>query len=746
MNNQGQNSDSQGQAYITPPDPVIAGTYGSWRLVYRVGSRGIAIGGSIRVVTDSDTDWGDPQFMDQHAEDYMTITTSSPSTLATVIEGGYLQRTLTITIYQNPMKEGETIVIHYGDQTQGGPGSRTQTFAEKKRIFRVFVDTSGTGTYYEVVNSPFLQIQGGDAKQLSLIAPSIVQVGHPFSVIIRALDNFGNPSTTYRGKLTLSLGNHIQFQNRNCIIEPKNSGIQKIEGVTITQDGIYRLKLHDETNELTCLSNPILCSNESSSLFWGDLHGQVKQAKKLSEYFQFARDTSVINFASHQRNDHEISTSDWLETRRIVKKYNEPGKFVVFLGYEWSGEPAVGGDHNIIFLNDDQPIRRSGHEMVDDKSDSDSDLLHIQDVYTEFRGQNVLIIPHVGGRPANLAFHNPQLEPVIEVHSTHGTFEWFLTEAMERGYHVGIVAGSDDYKLRLGGAYPGIGDRRFVRGGLTAVYAPQLTRDAIFNAIRAKRCYGTTGARIILKTWAGCHYMGDEFTTSTPPKIGAIVCGTAPIEKVELFRGLQKIYELPPSKNARPSPRIQIQWEGASRKSSYSGVLWKGTITIAPGTIVAPTFLPLDRGDEFYQINKHSISWHTFTCGDRDGFSFRTETEDAELQLHCQSIPLGSIKLGTNRRISAPLHQVDKTTLQVQVKDLTLEPMIIQIGPENRRLILKRMPQNINPQDVTFTFLDSNFPSGINAYWIRVTQIDGEMAWSSPIFIKTLDPNAGVIQ
>ncbi len=737
MNNQEQNPHLYGQAYLLPSTPITAGKLGSWQLTYRAGSHGIAIGGSIKVVTDSDTDWGDPQFADPQTEEYMTITTSSSSILATVIEGGYLQRTLTISIHQHPLLEGEEVVVQYGDQTQGSPGSRAQTFAEKKRYFKVSVDVSGTGEYHDLANTPFVQIQGGAIRQLSLIAPSIIQVGHPFSVFIRALDRFGNPSTTYRGELALSPLDHTRFQNRKCMIEPDNQGIQNIDGVSIHREGIYRLKLSDETNKLTCYSNPILCTNQSrfSSLFWGDLHGQVKQARKLSEYFQYARDVSAISFASHQRNDHEISNKDWLETKRVVKQFNEPNRFVVFLGYEWSGESSVGGDHNIIFLSDDQPLRRSGHEMIDDKSDSDTDLVHIQDVYTEFRDKKVLIIPHVGGRPANLEFHEPLLEPVIEVHSTHGTFEWFLKDALNRGYQVGFIAGSDDYKLRLGGAYPGIGDRRFVRGGLTAVYTSQLTRKTLFEAIRARRCYGTTGARIIVMTWSDRYQMGDEYTTSEPPTIGITICGTEPLDKVELFRGLQKIYDLPLLTETKPSDKIQIQWEGASRKSSYSGVLWDGTIKVATGTINSTIFMPLDRGDEFFQISEQSISWHTFTCGDRDGFSFTTENENTTLELTCRSIPLGSIKLGTNRRISAPLHQVDKTMIRIQIKDLTLKPLIIEIGPENRRLILKRLPEDTNPRDVTFTFLDSHFQKGINAYWVRVTQMDGEMAWSSPIFI-----------
>ena len=161
MNNQEQNSHPYGQAHLLPATPITAGKRGSWQLTYRAGSHGIAIGGSIKVVTDSDTDWGDPQFDDPQSEEYTTITTSSSSILATVIEGGYLQRTLTIFIHQNPLLESEEIVIHYGDQTQGGPGSRAQTFAEKKRYFKVSVDISGTGTYLDLSNTPFLQVQGG---------------------------------------------------------------------------------------------------------------------------------------------------------------------------------------------------------------------------------------------------------------------------------------------------------------------------------------------------------------------------------------------------------------------------------------------------------------------------------------------------------------------------------------------------------------------------------------------------------
>ena len=35
-----------------------------------------------------------------------------------------------------------------------------------------------------------------------------------------------------------------------------------------------------------------------------------------------------------------------------------------------------------------------------------------------------------------------------------------------------------------------------------------------------------------------------------------------------------------------------------------------------------------------------------------------------------------------------------------------------------------------------FSFTDGNIEKGVNAYWVKVTQADGNMAWSSPIYIK----------
>ena len=112
------------------------------------------------------------------------------------------------------------------------------------------------------------------------------------------------------------------------------------------------------------------------------------------------------------------------------------------------------------------------------------------------------------------------------------------------------------------------------------MYAPELTIESVLDAYKARRIYATTGARILLHTSCEDHLMGEEFTTRNAPQISAFVAGTAPYHSVELYRGLERIYSHP-IEGEKDRNRVRILWEGASRKSSYSGVIWEGTLRVS---------------------------------------------------------------------------------------------------------------------------------------------------------------------
>src|SRR4029079_11849259 len=110
------------------------------------------------------------------------------------------------------------------------------------------------------------------------------------------------------------------------------------------------------------------------------------------------------------------------------------------------------------------------------------------------------------------------------------TSEWFLFDALRRGYRFGVIAGSDGVDGRPGNSHPGHMGVRNVRGGLTAVMAPELTREALWDALAHRRCYATTGERILLEVFAGAASMGDTLETDTTPAFDVRVEGTAPLE------------------------------------------------------------------------------------------------------------------------------------------------------------------------------------------------------------------------
>ena len=69
-----------------------------------------------------------------------------------------------------------------------------------------------------------------------------------------------------------------------------------------------------------------------------------------------------------------------------------------------------------------------------------------------------------------------------------------MQSGLGRGYRFGIIASSDNHAGMPGRSFAN-GDRQFAtnnKGGLAAVYAEELTREAIFRSLRSRRCYGTT--------------------------------------------------------------------------------------------------------------------------------------------------------------------------------------------------------------------------------------------------------------
>ena len=50
---------------------------------------------------------------------------------------------------------------------------------------------------------------------------------------------------------------------------------------------------------------------------------------------------------AHQGNDFEVSDVFWDTVNATTGRFYQPGAFVTFPGYEWSGNTPLGGDRNV---------------------------------------------------------------------------------------------------------------------------------------------------------------------------------------------------------------------------------------------------------------------------------------------------------------------------------------------------------------------------------------------------------------
>ncbi|KCV19606.1 PF12228 domain protein, partial [Bordetella pertussis B200] len=114
---------------------------------------------------------------------------------------------------------------------------------------------------------------------------------------------------------------------------------------------------------------------------------------------------------SHQGNDFQITQEFWEHLNALTARYDEPGRFVIFPGYEWSGNTGLGGDRNVLYLHEGRPLHRSSHALVDDLSDLDSDANSADALFQAIKDEDAVVFAHIGGRYADITLsHDPRIE------------------------------------------------------------------------------------------------------------------------------------------------------------------------------------------------------------------------------------------------------------------------------------------------------------------------------------------------
>jgi hypothetical protein len=252
---------------------------------------------------------------------------------------------------------------------------------------------------------------------------------------------------------------------------------------------------------------------------------------------------------------------------------------------------------------------------------------------------------------------------------------------------------------------------------------------AIFAALKSRRCYGTTGARIDLDFSCNDHPMGSVIAPPSPARPGqrfhftAAVRGTAPIESLELFQLKQVIQTLRPKSfnNLTRSNRIRVSWRGSRIRGRARRVNWDGTIRAqGPRILDAQSHFdtPIDR---ITRATDHEIDFISQTTGDTDWIDLVLSDATAGT-LHFDS-KAGHCHLDLRQLTDDHPRQ----TFPFGGLDMSVT---IERYPENPTDSVLSLEADIEPPP-------ARAPATTTPYSVKVTQVDGQMAWSSPIYLRT---------
>jgi hypothetical protein len=735
--------EHMGSIALSPLGPFVAGSYVELRLLYTAGKFGIDDTGMVKISWRTTSDFAKPQFTKPDAPNFTTVEASNGAKLEVWFDRLNVRpygNTLLIRVGRGFLRSGDTLTIRLGDRRHGSPGLRLQTNVENNVELRTSIDAFATYEFCELPRQPAFDLVAGPVARWKAILPSLAVTGEPFRLAIVAEDIWGNPTEDATAELSFETSRNLRGLPDRIAIGKGNWPLV-IEKLVAESEGDIDLKVVTG-GKVVAQANPLRIATAAPlRRFWGDLHGQSGETIGMGtaeDYFHYARDKAFLDMTGHQGNDFQITDDFWQELNALTARFDTPGRFVCLPGYEWSGNTGMGGDRNIFYRSEGRPIRRSSHILVEGKASTDA-IYTADELFKFLKSEDCRVIAHVGGRYADVKYaHDGSVERTVEVHSTWGTFEWLLHDAFEKGYRVGVVCHSDDHKGRPGATMPGASSFGAI-GGLTCYFMPELTRDALFEALRKRRHYGTTGTRMFLDVRGTFEsdvtgfsddpklgpaqefavreaLMGDIIRPKgVPMKLAIEVIGTAPLDRVDVLHGMHVVQTERPFGAADLGRRVRALWQGAEYRGRGRETLWNGKLAVTDNRIArfAPVnFLNPERKVEEV-IAGTVLRWTSVTTGNLAG-----------IDLWLDQARNGRLKVET-----------DIVSGDIDLNALTDEAVTIDGGGLGRALSVYRLPETDWARQLTFVH-NVTFKGDVDLpVYVRVTQADGHQAWSSPIYL-----------
>lgn len=446
-------------------------------------------------------------------------------------------------------------------------------------------------------------------------------------------------------------------------------------------------------------------------------------------------DPRLLEEEAYHREGFERLAGQWDQVQQITESVHEDGEFVSLLSFEWHS--MTYGDHCVYYKGASGPIIRA-----------DS----LEELREELRtlaaeGIDALALPHhigyqKGWRGINWDTYTTEFSPVAEIVSMHGCgesdraprnylhtmgprdAESMAYYGLNQGHVFGFIGSTDHHS-----AHPGSHGY-----GRMAVWANELTREGIWEAIVNRRTYAITGDRISLKSAVNGHPMGQIAPAAAVRTITAEVVAGAAVDLIEVVRNGDVIYSgtgNPPATGEEFTGLV-----GLSLGWGKAGVTtdWDVLIEVRDGSLLG--IEPRLHGIDIVDPLSPPPETFSFSSVDTDGDTVRLQT---------QSQPNPTVMTDTTQAISLHVSGNNDTLIRATINGQIIDYTLAELrgGPHTGYTsgfvsAAYQFHRAIGDSERTIAIQVEDIRDGSQRDWyhVRVRQTNDQWAFGTPTWVE----------
>ncbi|XOV88452.1 MAG: hypothetical protein ACFHX7_00900 [Pseudomonadota bacterium] len=566
--------------------------------------------------------------------------------------------------------------------------------------------------YWLHVPGDELLVVPGPAARLALRAPERVMTGSPFVVGLRLEDQFGNLAAGNLPSLEVLLNGAFVAR------VPAGADPTPVFNLTLDQAGPGDIQVRSSGGGLVADLRVEATSAVANLTRWPllfiqtTLSGGRQAAAELIGSYANAADGILIT-----ENDAFLDDTAW---------QNRPAQSID--GFVRSANVRSGGQQVVLardrVLLDGAPRRELPSPPALRAFVAESDAL-------------VVALPEV---PTPAAMLDVRATRLVAIKAGDGTFEWYGNRLAAAGFRVGFVGSPFGHAPQVG---------RLATTGRTAVTL--LPGESLFDGLLKRPTWVTSGPTISLDMQLNGTEPRGRATSSEMRQITGQVRGTAPIQTIELVRNGEVIAVRRYARNPA-SRRVKLTFFSSSEPLDgktdvpRNGREWIGFLQVTGAEIAsldASNFR--NRARQAATINPslaNRVDFITWTRGHPSSIDVDlapTDTEDDTSVLLELSLAGGfedAAQLGLGR----PPAVIPPARMLFDLAELKAGPVIRQypVSGYQDMVVADLVDPNV-PREVDFEFVDRRESGEGDYYYVRVTQADDHMAWSSPVYVGGFD-------